>query len=325
MTIQTDATGGGRSSVDTGCSLAPCPAFDAALSGAMGPFLTWTPDPALPGGHIGDSVTPHTVTGGTNGNSFIVSGPGGASTNLFTVAGKLAGPAVPVVNVAKAMDFGATAPSAPVTRGITVTSFGVPDAGGASNVNFGPIGVSGPQAAAFTLVGNDCTGRSLPSGAACTFTVQLKPSAAGNYSGQLDFSTSAGVSHVALNGVVAAAGVAGASARSRLTLRTLRTTHRMTRARVLRRGIRLTMRLPQGTEILKISVLPVRNGKVNRKPVWLGYRVTPSRPGLYRLRLDSRALRRRLRAGLYQLNITPGVSKHELGRTSTTRIRITRG
>jgi hypothetical protein len=86
------------------------------------------------------------------------------------------------------------------------------------------------------------------------------------------------------------------------------------------------MRLPQGTEIVKFSVLRVRgNGRVNHKPAWLAYRVAPSRAGLWRVRLDSRALRRRMKAGLYQLNVTPGVSRRQLGRTSTTRIRITRG
>jgi hypothetical protein len=85
------------------------------------------------------------------------------------------------------------------------------------------------------------------------------------------------------------------------------------------------MRLPAGTEILKIAIFRVRNDKVLRRPVWLGYRVVPSRAGLYRLRLDSRTLRRRLKAGLYQVNVTPGLSKRQLGRTTTTRIRITRG
>ena len=100
----------------------------------------------------------------------------------------------------------------------------------------------------------------------------------------------------------------------------------MSRVRVLRRGLRLSMRLPAQTEVLKIAVYRVRNGRANREPVWLGYRVVGriGRSGLYRVRLDSRALRQRLKAGLYQLNVTPGLSKRQLGRTTTTRIRITR-
>ena len=63
-----------------------------------------------------------------------------------------------------------------------------------------------------------------------------------------------------------------------------------------------------------------------RTPVWLGYRVVGrlGRSGLYRVRLDSRTLRRRMKAGRYQLNVTPGLSKRELGRTTTTPVRITR-
>jgi hypothetical protein len=98
----------------------------------------------------------------------------------------------------------------------------------------------------------------------------------------------------------------------------------MSRARVLSRGLLLSMVLPQGTEIIKISVLRVRNGHVERKPLWLAFRVAPSRAGVYRLRLDSRALRLRLKTGLYQVNVTPGASRRELGRTTSTRIRITR-
>jgi hypothetical protein len=325
-TVTTDGLGNGRFNTDVGCGAAPCD-WRAALATGIGPsFLRWAPGGTPPpAGHIGDAITPHTVTGGSVRNTFGV--VGGASTDLFTVAGKLAGPPVPVVNAPGAVDFGTTPAATPVTRTIKVTSFGVPDAGGASNVVFGPLGFSGPQAAAFALIGNDCSGRALPSGTTCQLTVQLNPAATGAYSAALDFTTNAGATHIALNGAVggsSAQAVAAASGGG-LAVRSLRTTHRLSRARVLRRGLRLTMHIPQGTEIVKVSVLRVRHGKVLRKPVWLGYRVAPSRAGLYRLRLDSRALRRRLKAGLYQVNVTPGVSKRQLGATATTRIRITRG
>jgi hypothetical protein len=189
---------------------------------------------------------------------------------------------------------------------------------------FGSIGIAGPQASAFALVGNSCSGRAIPSGQSCQLTVQLNPVGTGNYTAALNVSHNSlnAQTGIALNGVVGSAQVAGTAA-SRLTVRRLRTTHRLTRARVLRRGLRLTMRLPAGTEVVRIAVFRVRKGKVVRKPVWLGYRV-PSHAGLYRLTLDSRALRRRLKAGLFQVNVTPGVSKRQLGRTTTTRVRITR-
>ena len=332
--ITTNATGGGRSTVDAGCTLGPCPSFAGALSGEVGPFLTWAPGGgAPPPGFVGDSVTPHTVTGGTNGNSFTVSGPGGDTTDLFTVAGKLAGPPVPVFHGPAGLDFGSQALGTPTAaQGATVTSFGVPDPAGASNLAVSGVGVSGAAAADFRILSTTCGGAVMPSGAACAIGVQFVPSAAGPRTASLDVATNAasGVSHIALTGAGvdprATAAAAAAAFRARFKVAKLRTTHRMSRARVLRRGLLLSMRLPQGAEIMKISVLRVRqNGRVNRRPVWLAYRVLPSRVGVYRLRLDSRTLRRRLKAGLYQINVTPGLSKHQLGGTATTRVRITRG
>jgi hypothetical protein len=329
VTITTDGRGNGRSTVDSGCALAPCPTFGGALSGEIGPFLTWTPDAALPPNHIGDGLTPHTVTGGTNGNSFTVAGPGGSTTDLFTVAGVLAGPPVPVLNRTPSLDFGsqplATA-TAPQTA--TIRSFGVPDAAGASNLAITGAGISGPGAADYRIVSSTCP-PSMPSGASCGIGLQFVPTAAGPRPASLDVTSNAapGVHHVALNGTGVDLRAAALAARNAMRISKLRTTHRMTRARVLRQGLRLSMHLPQDAEILKISILRVRNGKANRKPVWLGYRVVGrlGPAGLYRLRLDSRTLRRRLKAGLYQLNVTPGVSKKQLGVTATTRIRITSG
>ena len=63
---------------------------------------------------------------------------------------------------------------------------------------------------------------------------------------------------------------------------------------------------------MKIAILRVRHGGATRRPVWLGYRVA-EHAGLYRLRLDSRALRRRLMPGPLPDQRHPGVSKRQLG------------
>ena len=89
-------------------------------------------------------------------------------------------------------------------------------------------------------------------------------------------------------------------------------------------GVRLSMLLPQGTQIVKVAVFRYRGKKLRRAPVWVGFRVAPSRIGRYRMTLDGRALRRRLRVGRYQLRVTPGVSKQELGLTTFTTLRVTR-
>lgn len=325
VTITTDARGIGKSTVDTGCTAAPCPGFAGALSGGIGPFLTWTPDSSLPAGLIGDGLTPHTVTGGTNGNSFTVAGPGGGTTNLFTVAGKLAGPPVPVINAPSAVDFGSSPVGVPVEKTVTARSFGVPGAGSELNIA-SPI-LGGDMPSQYRMVANTCAGV-FTSGQSCTVTVQFVPTAGGAQPASLILPSNAtgGNGNIALSGTgvaPAATGVAGASARSPFALRNLRTTHRLSRAQVRSHGLRFTMRLPGGTEIVKVSVLRVRNGKALPKPVWFAFR-HPSRSSLYRMRLNTRKLRQRLTPGLYQVNITPGVSKRQLGATSSTRVRITR-
>jgi hypothetical protein len=329
--LTTDGLGNAKSTVDTGCPLGPCASFANALTGEIGPFLQWDPRvaPAPPAGHIGDSATLHAVVGGTNGNSFTVAGVGGSTTNLFTVAGKLAGPPVPVYDGPASMDFGGSAVGASTSQAATIVSFGVPDLGtGQSNLVVAGVGLSGPAASDYQIVSNTCSANSFPSGAGCMLGVQFTPTAAGARPATIDIGTNAvgSVRHIALTGVGIApsAGVAAASARNRLAIRKLRTTHRMSRARVARKGLRLSMVLPQGTEIIKIAVNRIRHNKVVRKPVWVGFRVAPSRTGLYHLTLDSRALRRRMKVGLYVVQVTPGASKQQLGATTTTRIRITR-
>jgi hypothetical protein len=325
MTIGTDATGGGKETHDTGCTAAPCPGFDGALTGEIGPFLTWTPDPSLPAGFIGDGLTPHTVTGGTNGNSFTVAGPGGSTTNLFTVAGKLAGPPVPVINAPASLDFGSTPVGVPVEKTVTVRSFGVPGAGSALNITSPLLG--GDLPSQYRITATTCAGGVFASGQSCTVTVQFVPTAGGALPASLIVPSNAtgGNGSVALSGtgVTPSGAAAGAAARSAFAVSRLRTTHRLRRSQVRSHGLRFTMRLPRGTEIVKVSVLRVRNGKVLRKPVWFAFR-HPSHAGLYRMRLNTRKLRQRLTPGLYQVNITPGLSRQQLGATSTARIRITR-
>jgi hypothetical protein len=336
-TVTTDGLGNGRFSEDFGCPGAPCDWTTAASASPFTNFLRFNPavPPAAPSGFVGDAATPHPVTGGSVRNTFDFSGGGlSGSTNLFVVAGKVAGLPVPVFEAPGSQSWGAIAPGASEVQTIPITSFGVPDAGGASDLTFGNIAIGGPNASEFTLVGNTCSGRVLPSGAGCALNIRFAPTAGGLRSAELDVQHNAagGSARILLNGtgtVRAAgapggAGVAGTGAAGRLAISKLRTTHRMSRARVLRNGLHLTMVLPQGTEIIKVAVHRIRADKVGRKPVWLGFRVAPSRPGLYRLTLDSRALRRRMKVGLYVLKVTPGASRQQLGVTTTTRIRITR-
>jgi hypothetical protein len=337
LTLKTDGLGNAKDSVDTGCTAGPCATFDGALTGRIGPFLTWDATaPHPPAGSIGDAATPHTVVGGTNGNSFTVTGPGGSTTDLWTVAGKLAGPPVPVYNGPASLDFGSLAPGTPsAPQTATIKSFGVPDAAGGSNLTVSSASISGPAAGDFHLTSSTC-GAAMPSGQTCALGVQFTPTAAGPRSASLDLVTNAGPKSIALSGTGVAptpapapappaAAVAGAGASSPLAIRKLHLSHRMRRSQVLRNGLRLSMVLPQGTQIIKVAVFRYRGHKLLRAPVWVGFRVAPSRLGLYRLTLDSRSLRRRLKVGRYQLRVTPGASKQQLGLTTVATLRVTRG
>ncbi|MEA2286644.1 MAG: hypothetical protein QOJ21_2687 [Solirubrobacteraceae bacterium] len=335
-TVDTDATGKGTTTEDIGCGAAPCD-FSVALGTTIGPFLTWDPrvGPAPPAGYVGDSVTPHAVVGSPIGsNRFSV---GAAATNLFTVQGKLAGPPVPVFNGPGSTDFGTQPPGLPTTRTVTIESFGVPAADGTSNLAVGAPAISGANAAEFGILANTCTGVSMPSGATCAITVAFNPAAPGAKTAVLDIPHNAqgALSHVALAGAGAppppppaapAAGpavtVAGAGAAGSLALQQLRLTHRVTRARVLRRGLRLSMRVSEGTEVVRVAIYRTRRGKRSARPVYLAFRLVP-RAGVFRLTLDSRALRQRLKPGRYQLNVTPGQSRRQLGSTTKTFFRVT--
>jgi hypothetical protein len=341
VVVDTDVLGNGRFTEDVGCGAAPC-AWDAALQTSIGPFLTWDPRvaPAAPAGYIGDAVTPHAVIGSPTGdNAFgVSSGADAASTAQFLVQGKLAGPPVPVANGPSSLGFGSQPVGTAATQTVELRSFGVPATDGSSNLTVRGAGVSGAQAPEFQIVGDTCAGNSLPSGATCSVSVRFTPGAAGPRTAALDVAHNAtgGATRIVLagNGLAPPApagpaaapgprvGVAGFSAAGGLALRQLRITHRISRALALRRGLRLSMRLPQGTEVVRVAIYRVRDNRRSGPAIFLAHRVPP-RAGLYRVRLDSRALRQRLVRGSYQLNVTPGLSRHELGRTTVTRLRVT--
>jgi hypothetical protein len=96
-----------NSSSDVGCLAAPCGTFQSALTGRIGPWLTWDPTvaPAAPTGFIGDFAIPHKVTGSPLGTNFFrivgpnVGGPGinTIQTDLFNIQGRNVGPRAPII------------------------------------------------------------------------------------------------------------------------------------------------------------------------------------------------------------------------------------
>lgn len=130
--------------------------FSLALQGGIGPFLTWTTfnaattvdplliNPANPTKkYIGNPGIEHAVTGGTNGNSFSVTGPGivtPLSTDLFTVMGRVAvldtvAPVITTVPTTAAL--GAT--NVVLTANVT-DNLGVKPLVSAVKMDLGPLG-----------------------------------------------------------------------------------------------------------------------------------------------------------------------------------------
>jgi hypothetical protein len=70
------------------------------------------------------------------------------------------------------------------------------------------------------------------------------------------------------------------------------------------------MRLPGGTEIVRIRVY--RRTSAGLKLLSAGY-TAPSAAGPYRIQQSHVQLRRQLKRGTYEVQVTPGYSRNELG------------
>jgi hypothetical protein len=84
-------------------------------------------------------------------------------------------------------------------------------------------------------------------------------------------------------------------------------------------GIRLSMRLAAGTEIVRINIY--RRTAHGLKLLSTGYRA-PSAAGLYRVTQNHAKLRRLLTRGSYEVQVTPGYGKSELGTTSRASFKV---
>ncbi|HEV7882770.1 MAG TPA: chitobiase/beta-hexosaminidase C-terminal domain-containing protein [Solirubrobacteraceae bacterium] len=114
-------------------------------------------------------------------------------------------------------------------------------------------------------------------------------------------------------------GTAAGSPRPKLALASLRTAARMSQSTARKRGLRLTMGLPTGTEIVRIQVY-----RKTAKGLTLlsdGYRA-PSAAGVYRVSQSHAQLRRLLKRGSYEVRVTPGYAKNDLGVTRRVAFKI---
>jgi hypothetical protein len=107
-----------------------------------------------------------------------------------------------------------------------------------------------------------------------------------------------------------------------LFLGMLATSPRVKRDRARSVGIRLAMRLPEGTEVVRIRIYRITSD--GRRLISSGFK-TPGASGLYRVRQNHRSLRRSLKIlGRYEVEVAPGRNRTDLGTTSRYGFRIVR-
>jgi hypothetical protein len=95
----------------------------------------------------------------------------------------------------------------------------------------------------------------------------------------------------------------------------------ITRLRV--QGLRVSMRLQEGTNVVRIAVYRARNGKRSGRALFVTTRA-PRSAGLYRVTLRDRSLLRKLKTGRYVMEVRAGQSPALLGGASRRLFQVVR-
>lgn len=228
---------------------------------------------------------------------------------------------------------------------------------GSAPLNVGTVSLGGAAAGDYTLGLNTC-GAAVAPNASCSVDVFFTPGAVGVRNGSLSIASDGGNATIALSGTglaqpttttaggtgaatagataatTAAAGVtgataatgaapggdtAGSSARPALALKSFGLAPRIKQSKAQKSGLRLVMQLPDGTEVVKVNIY--RKTKAGNKLLSSGFKA-PSKAGLYRVAQDYAGLRRLLTKGSYEVQVTPGYSKSELGKTTKASFKV---
>jgi hypothetical protein len=108
---------------------------------------------------------------------------------------------------------------------------------------------------------------------------------------------------------------------TKLALKSLSVNSRMRRSTVRRQGVRLVMRLADGTGALRIRVY--RRKRSGTKTLLATGTRAPRAAGLYRTVLKDPRLRRNLTPGSYEVEVTPGRSLADLGTPARYAFKVT--
>jgi len=120
---------------------------------------------------------------------------------------------------------------------------------------------------------------------------------------------------------VAAAQVLGVKVTSPVAVSQLTLPRRISIARVQQQGLRASMRVKEGTNVVRIAIYKARNGKKAGSALYVTNRV--ARAGLLRVTLRSRGLLAKLRAGTYVMEVRSGQSLGSLGATRRIAFAVT--
>jgi hypothetical protein len=267
-------------------------AFDATLTSPIGPFLRW--DTGAPAGYIGDGATPHKVVGGSARNFVRISGPGLPPLVTDPVTGAVTGGITTDLFTVEGrlFDPAQVIPVPPPPPPPDADGDGIEDIGDSCVNQVGPASNKG-----------------CPLPVVVTNTVIQTIAGPGGGAG-------------ATAALAGNRGVLGTQADSVLRVSNLSLARRISVTRLRLQGLRASMRLPQGTRAVRISVYKARNGQKTGRALFITNR-SPRSAGLYRVTLRSRSLSR-LRAGSYVLEVRAGRRAANLGTVSRITFTVTR-
>jgi hypothetical protein len=109
---------------------------------------------------------------------------------------------------------------------------------------------------------------------------------------------------------------------SPLAVSRLSLARRISIKRVRAQGLRASMRVQEGTNVVRIGIYKTRHGLRTGRALYTTTR-TPRSAGLFRVRLRSSKLSK-LKPGLYAMEVRAGRSAASLGAPRTTTFRVTR-
>jgi hypothetical protein len=268
--------------------------FDGTLTSPIGPFLRWDPAaaPAAPDGYIGDGITPHKVVGGSARNFVRISGPGLPPLVTDPITGVVTGGITTDLFTVEGrlFDPAQVIPVPPPPAPPDDDGDGIQDVGDACPNQAGP---ASNQGCPLPIVIDNTK----PTPPAVTNTiVQAAPAAP--------------------PGAVQVRGVISRS----LRVSGLNMASRISRARLSSRGLRASMTLPDGTQVVRMAVYRTRNGRRTGRAVYTTVRL-PRSAGAYFAVLRSSAIGR-LRTGAYVLEVRAGESGGSLGATVRRTFRV---